>query len=87
MNYTEEYLNKKPNVSSNPWKGIIINAEERGFFTSKEVEESCSWENCPVGLITKDPNDVLHFLGNQFCKAVKNNNFYESAKLLVQINS
>lgn len=86
MNATE-YLRKKTKLSTNPWVRIITEAESYESFSPKDIEQSCQWATCPVGLLTQDPTDVQHFLGKEFYKAVNSHQFFKAARLLVQINS
>lgn len=82
-----EYLRKKTKLATNPWVSIITEAESYESFSPKDIEKSCLWATCPVGLLTEHPTDVQHFLGKEFYKAVNSHQFFKAARLLVQINS
>ena len=96
MNEARDYLELK-GFDSTYWGNIIIEAEERGYFTSSNVIEGGSWVTCACGKVTSDiprrghqrrpEDDRLVVLGERFDGCIEDDAFLKAAKTLVRIEA
>lgn len=99
MNEAKQYLDSK-GLSDTYWGKIIIEAEDRGRFTIREITLGNSWVTCACGQLTSDiprfikggllrgPKDLeLENLGYGFGQTVMVSAFFASAKALHEIET